>query len=157
MQIDPIPERCPECGSVPTYLPRICAHCERPFIAAYNQLKIGRARYCGLYCAHEGRRKPLRPLWDRFIEKVQKTDTCWIWTGASQDNRYGYLHVRNSKNPNALAHRVSWELHFGPVPDGMNVCHRCDNTRCVQPDHLFLGTQSENITDMHRKGRWKRK
>lgn len=100
--------------------------------------------------------QPRRPEAERFWEKVKKTPSCWLWTGAHKDGRwpYGVLGGGASRVPK-LAHRVSWELHHGPIPDGMNVLHKCDNPPCVRPDHLFLGTLSDNTQDMVAKGRAK--
>jgi len=85
----------------------------------------------------------------RFWAKVRKTDGCWLWT-ASTLGDYGCLAI-NRKNRGA--HRISYELHYGPIPKGMFVCHRCDTPRCVRPEHLFLGTPKDNSLDMTRKGR----
>ena len=87
---------------------------------------------------------------ERFWAKVEKTDWCWIWTGARSQFGYGNL-TTNGKQENA--HRVSWEIHFGPIPDGMRVLHACDNPPCVRPFHLFLGTQKDNNRDRETKGR----
>ncbi|MGD9885811.1 MAG: HNH endonuclease signature motif containing protein [Reyranella sp.] len=79
---------------------------------------------------------------------------CWIWTGKGQ--RYGHVSVGTIKDGDrrtALAHRVSWELYRGPIPDGILVCHRCDVTFCVRPDHLFLGDAKANNADALSKGR----
>lgn len=75
---------------------------------------------------------------------------CWIWTGSA--SRYGLMVARASGVIRG-AHRVSWELHKGPIPAGMNVCHRCDTPLCVNPDHLFLGNDKDNHQDRARKGR----
>jgi hypothetical protein len=94
------------------------------------------------------------PLPDRFWPKVAKSDGCWLWTGAYQRRAHGeYGHIQLEDLRIERAHRVSWMLHFGPIPPDMRVLHRCDNPRCVRPDHLFLGTQLDNIADMDRKGR----
>lgn len=91
------------------------------------------------------------PLADRFWAKVDISGDCWLWSGAIYaESGYGRLSFQRK----ALgAHRVAWQLVNGPIPDGMLVCHRCDNPPCVRADHLFLGTQSDNIADMWAKGR----
>ena len=88
---------------------------------------------------------------DRFFSKVHKTDSCWLWIAKWKDNKgYGRFHFRNK---DWCAHRVSYVLHKGEIPDGMCVCHTCDNPGCVNPDHLWLGTVKQNIRDCKRKGR----
>lgn len=92
-----------------------------------------------------------RPVEERFWEKVDRTDGCWNWVAAISHGWYGSFCVEKGKT--IVAHKFSWELANGPVPDGMKVCHSCDNPRCVRVDHLFLGTQAENLLDMSKKGR----
>lgn len=90
---------------------------------------------------------------DRFWRKVSRTDNdddCWLWTGSKDGGNYGvfFLQERNQK-----AHRASWLLHYGAIPDRTFVLHRCDNPSCVNPKHLFLGSHIDNMQDMARKGR----
>lgn len=87
----------------------------------------------------------------RFWDNTTKTDQCWEWTGwRTGKMRYGAMQVRGKILP---AHRFSYIVHHGPIPDGLCVCHRCDNPGCVNPAHLFLGTKGDNNRDMMSKGR----
>ena len=91
----------------------------------------------------------------RFWGKVVKTDGCWLWTG-STSRGYGKLFLPGPRT--ISAHRFSYLLHFGPFDKRLVVCHSCDTRACVRPDHLFLGTQEDNVTDMVDKGRhWKQR
>jgi DNA-binding XRE family transcriptional regulator len=91
-----------------------------------------------------------RPIKERFWEKVEKTENCWHWKGCLNNRGYGQISMNGKA---VLSHRVSWEIHNGPIPEGLQALHRCDNPICVRPDHLFLGTNSDNHTDMVNKGR----
>lgn len=88
----------------------------------------------------------------RFLKKFKITTLadCWIWSAARRPTGYGNFFVDGVC---IGAHRASWLFFRGPIPSGLNVCHRCDNPPCVNPLHLFLGTQKDNIYDMHIKGR----
>lgn len=94
-----------------------------------------------------------RPISDRFWEKVQRQDVgCWLWTAARNKDGYGSFNLGMGCGT-YLAHRVAWVLSTGEAPNGLEVCHRCDNPACVRPDHLFLGTHTDNVRDCVTKGR----
>lgn len=92
---------------------------------------------------------------ERFWEKVEKTDNCWLWKASKRNKGYGAFiwADKNGKIIQGRAHRFSWELHFGEIPIGLCVLHKCDIPACVNPKHLFLGTKADNNNDICLKGR----
>lgn len=114
-------------------------YCDKPVAA--------RQALCRRHRAQRERGEELRPfpaprtVEDRLWSKVQKTSSCWLWTASTKSSGYGQLYVDGV--PRA-AHRVSWELVNGPIPDGLLIDHRCHNKKCVRPDHLRLATYKQN-------------
>lgn len=125
---------------------RPCVGCGRSFVPTGPQR----------YCSHECYSGTLRVgISDRFWSKVNKhtASGCWLWTAATIRG-YGQIssHVNGKKRP-VYAHRLAWELTNGPIENGLFVLHKCDVPLCVNPAHLFLGTQQQNLEDARQKGR----
>jgi hypothetical protein len=122
-------------------------------------LRNGSAKSCGCLArerSSERIKARTRPLAERFWAKVTKHEDasrCWSWTAAKTPKGYGVIGSGGHRSPNTLAHRVSWEIANGSIPDGLFVLHRCDNPECTNPAHLFLGTNDDNIADMRAKNR----
>lgn len=91
---------------------------------------------------------------ERFWLKVQKSEGCWLWLGGRNARSYGIFgFIKDGRQRSIAAHRFAYMDSVGPVPDDLHVCHHCDNPPCVRPDHLFVGTRSDNMRDAQRKGR----
>lgn len=99
---------------------------------------------------HPGRKRS--SLRDRFLAKVQKTDGCWNWTGYTRKG-YGMIREGGRYCRRLQAHRLAYEFFVSPIPNGMCVCHHCDNPTCVNPQHLFVGSHVDNRADTVAKNR----
>ena len=96
---------------------------------------------------------PATPISVRFADKYEPDPNsgCWLWTAAL--DRYGYGRIQLGESKTLKSHRVSYELHVGPIPEGQMICHRCDTPSCVNPNHLFAGPAAVNVADMIAKKR----
>jgi len=93
---------------------------------------------------------------DRLWERIDRVGDCWVFTGMKTNKGYGKIRVGSRTDGTrkmVSSHRLSWELTNGKIPDGMHVLHRCDNPSCINPAHLFLGSNQDNMSDMANKGR----
>lgn len=133
-----------------------CEQCGADF--SVPRSRPWRQRCCTRACCLMLRTKPLA---ERLLSKVNKDGPvpahlpelgpCWVWTASV--NKKGYGQISQLKAGLRLAHRVSWAVHVGQIPDGLSVLHKCDRPSCVRPDHLFLGTKADNNRDKVAKGR----
>lgn len=122
-----------------------------------NKLSGKKSGYCSMHRSRLWRTgqldKAVRLLpIERVMERIIKRDNgCWEWQGG-KNCKGGYGRIKFGYDHH-LVHRISYEYHYGKIPDGMEICHHCDNPICVNPEHLFLGTRSDNMRDMFAKGR----
>jgi hypothetical protein len=124
-----------------------CVQCGQPFLALPDQ------RFCTPACKSAAQRRHLSPddIAARLWARVDRSGDCWLWTGYTNPGGYGQMNVGGHRT--RLTHRVAWELTYGAIPDGDFVCHRCDTPACCRPDHLFLGSHTDNMRDATQKGR----
>lgn len=123
----------------------ICKYCGKEYLDYSSKVAKGLSKFCSVKCANIGKYKPFN---ERFV--INEITGCHEWTGAKLYSGYGVI---RHKGKSTGAHRVAWEMKNGPIPQGMFVCHKCDNPKCVNPDHLFIGTVRDNTKDMMQKGR----
>lgn len=135
-----------------TYLTNICEQCGHPF-QYINRGRNQPRRYCSHACSERAMRSRYPSRLTARIQRTDHPDACWLWTGPlNKPGGYGYL-LRPGTQRKIYAHRAVWELAHGTIPDGLFVLHRCDEPRCCNVRHLFLGTQSDNVRDMVEKDR----
>jgi hypothetical protein len=134
-----------------------CLNCGNVFFKFASRIAVGKGKFCSKRCVYSCR--PKIPLVIRFGKYAagRPTDSgCVLWTGALNAAGYGTIGRGAVHEGKILAHRLAWELINGPIPDGLEICHDCpggDNPRCVNPDHMFLGTHLDNVADCFAKGR----
>lgn len=141
-----------------------CQYCQKFFHVTPSVLRQGGGRCCSLPCRdalNTLNAQPIESRMEQYIDRTSSPNGCWIWTGARDSAGYGTVFLRMKQNDSKKsrkkdqdrAHRLMWIRNFGPIPEGIFVCHRCDNPPCCNPEHLFLGSPADNNLDSVIKGR----
>lgn len=128
-----------------------CIGCGTQFPTHPARSKGNRDKFCSRECFAHNRHLIAKPIAERFWKHVRKTDTCWVWT--AYRNEHGYGRIARGDGTLMSASHASWELAYGPVPADKDVLHTCDNSSCVRPDHLILGTDADRMRLCAERGR----
>lgn len=129
-----------------------CSNCKQTFYTLPSSIRRGEGKFCNPACYHEHRK------WthEKFWRHVHKTESCWIWTASVDHKGYGQCKGPTNTPKTWRAHRVAWYLKYGSIDPNLQLCHDCpggENILCVNPDHMFLGSNYDNVQDMVKKGR----
>lgn len=128
-----------------------CQNCGKEFSVYESIVKSGRGKYCSIDCSYNGKSKKTKEeFWDR-LDKPGGESGCWNYVCMNYD-KDGYAQIMY-RGESYRAHRFAWKLANGNIPAGMHVLHECDNPKCCNPGHLFIGTQQDNMADRNKKGR----
>lgn len=133
----------------PNQIPRICGNCSVKFSVRASRVAIGRGLFCSRKCQHDGWRKTAQ---QRFLSRlVQKNNGCIEYMLDPNEKWYPQVATEDSKRESA--HRYAWRIAGGVIPEGLFILHQCDNPRCCNVEHLFIGTHQDNMADKVSKGR----
>ena len=129
-----------------------CKSCDKETTSKESRGREGRSKFCSKTCQYsKSRGDRLSVIIPAYESKVIRQDGCWGWKSSTNcTTGRGRVHYKRKV---IEAHRASWMIHFGEIPEGKLVCHKCDNPVCSNPRHLFLGSYSDNAIDMVKKGR----